>query len=227
MDNQPKEKLSKPLLPLILLLMLVILLTVIASNLPPQQKQSPLNQETPVPATPPPTIEKTEIKSTNSVQYSQQNEAVGEAIKKYHFGKITDAENDFRTILVFDPDNQVALSYLGTIFFSQKKYKEAEMLFLKETKVYPGNPLGFWNLALTRIKLGKFNEAIETMVHLCGISPTNKEFLIETARLYAYVGDRVNTEKYLQMAKKQGADLSHILENKSFHPAQPKEKADR
>lgn len=223
MENQQKEKLSKPLLPLILLLMLVILLTVIASNLRPPQKQIPLNQATPIPATPPATINKQpEIKSEDPAQTPLREDTVREAIKKYRLGKIEEAESDFRTILVFDPDNQAALSYLGTIFFSQKKYKEAEMLFLRETKVYPGDPLGFWNLALTQTKLGKFKEAIETMVYLCGISPANKKFLIETARLYAYVGDRENTEKYLQLAKKQGADLSHILEDKSFFPARSK-----
>ena len=101
------------------------------------------------------------------------------------------------------------------------------MLFERETKAYPGNPIGFRNLALAQLQLGKLKEAIDAMEQACGISPTNKTFLIETARLYAYAGDRKNTEKYLQLAKDQGADLSSILQDELFRPVQSKVKADR
>ena len=227
MGNQEKEKLSKPLLPLILLLMLVILLTVIAFNIRPESKQIPLANLAPIPDTPASSVDKISVDNGNADIVLQEEELIRTAIKKYRSGAVKDAESDFRTILVFDPDNQTALSYLGTIFFSQKKYQEAAMLFERETKAYPGNPVGFRNLALAQLQLGKLKEAIDAMEQACGISPTNKTFLIETARLYAYAGDRKNTEKYLQLAKDQGADLSSILQDELFRPVQSKVKADR
>ena len=228
MANQQKEKLSKPLLPLILLLMLVILLTVIAFNLRRETSQMPLKNLEPIPVTQTLSAKKTDAASSENARlFQQEEELIRTAVRKFKSGAIEDAENDFRTILVFDPDNQAALSCLGAIFFAQKKYPEAAMLFERETKAYPGNPIAFRNLALALLQMGKIKEALEAMEFACGISPTNKVFLIETARIYAYTGDQKNTEKYLQLAKDQGADLSVILQDDLFRPVQSKVKANR
>ena len=228
MANQQKEKLSKPLLPLILLLMLVILLTVIAFNLRRGPQPLPLTNLEPIPVVQTSVTEKTEKENSyDGKRFQQQEELIRAAVRKYKNGAYEEAENDFRTILVIEPNNQTALSCLGTIFYSQKKYPEAAMLFERETKAYPGSPLGFRNLALARLQMGKVKEALEAMEYACGISPTNKTLLIETARIYAYMGDQKNTEKYLQLAKNQGADLSSILQDDLFRPVQSKVKANR
>ena len=228
MENREKEKLSKPLLPLILLLMLVILLTVIAFNLRRETKSLPLNNLEPIPVTQIVSDGKTDTEKSDSAKvFQQEEELIRSAVRKFKSGAYEDAENDFRTILVFDPYNQTALSCLGAIFFSQKKYPEAAMLFERETKAFPGAPIGFRNLALSLLQMGKIKEALEAMEYACGISPTNKTFLIETARIYAYAGDRKNTEKYLQLAQDQGADLSEILQDDLFRPIHSKVKVNR
>ena len=227
MENQEKEKLSKPLLPLILLLMLVILLTVIAFNLRRETKPLPLENLEPIPVTQTVFANRTDTNTDSTKAFKQTEEMIRAAVRKFKAGAYDEAENDFRTILVFEPDNQTALSCLGTIFFSQKKYPEAAMLFERETKAFPGNPTGFRNLALALLQMGKIKESLESMEYACGISPINKTLLIETARIYAYAGDRKNTEKYLQLAKDQGADLSAILQEDLFRPVQSKVKANR
>ena len=134
MEKPGNEKLSKPLLPLILLLMLVILITVIISNLR-RDIQQPLTDMQPIPGTP---ALSTSITTTDSPVveiFSKEEQIISTAIKKYRLGEIREAENDFRTILVFDPNHQAALTYLGTIFFSQKKYKSSIAVKNNTTKI--------------------------------------------------------------------------------------------
>ena len=132
MDNQEKEKLSKPLLPLILLLMLVILLTVIAFNLRREAKPLPLENLEPIPVTQTVSISKTDTANTDSAKiFQQEEEMIRSAVRKFKTGAYNEAENDFRTILVFDPDNQTALSCLGTVFFLQKKYINTKKSLVK------------------------------------------------------------------------------------------------
>ena len=224
MEKPGNEKLSKPLLPLILLLMLVILITVIISNLR-RDIQQPLTDMQPIPGTP---ALSTSITTTDSPVveiFSKEEQIISTAIKKYRLGEIREAENDFRTILVFDPNHQAALTYLGTIFFSQKKYKEAELLFRRETEHYSGNPVAFRNLSLTLLQQGKFNEALTALKQAAELSPDNRELQIALAKLYAYTGDVENTDKHLSRAKNLGADLAEIMNEEYFRPLYQKLKA--
>ena len=226
MEKPEKEKLSKPLLPLILLLMLVILITVIISNLRPEP-QKPLSDQTPIPETPSLSVNANVSDTVITEIFSKEEQIILTAIKKYRLGEIHEAENDFRTILVFDPNHQAALSYLGTIFFLQKKYKDAEMLFRRETEIYTGNPVAYRNLALSLLHQGKINEALESMEKSAQLSPGNVETLLSLARLYAYTGNVENTDKYLLQAEEKGADLSTHLNEEVFRPIKQKLKAGR
>lgn len=220
MEKTPKDKLSKQLIPLILLLMLVILLTVIASNLKPSEAKQKTNiGMEPLPETPPSAVNRRLTKSAQlSDILSTEEQFIFTAIKKYRLGEIDDAENDFRTILVFDPDNQAALSYLGTILFARKDYLQAELLFRRKTNAYPGNPIAHRNLSLTLFHLGKIKEAIEAMKKATDLSPDNTELYIALAKMYAFSGDVRNAERCLQKAQIKGADISPVLKEDIFRP---------
>ena len=228
MENKPQDKLSKPLLPLIMLLMLVILLTVIISNIKLATKQIPFSDRPPIPETTSLTEQNRQLGVSEVTEIlSKEEQIILTAIKKYRLGEIEEAENDFRTILVFDPDNQAALSYLGTIFFTQKKYKEAEMLFRKETKVYPGNPAAFRNLALALHYQGKIKDAIVAMKTATDMSPDHPDYLVTLARFYAYTGELEYAERYLLRAENNGVDLESVLQEDLFRPLRLKWKANR
>lgn len=226
MDKPEKEKLSKPLLPLILLLMLVILITVIISNLR-REPHRPLTNLEPLPETPSLQVQTGITDNAITEIISKEELIVLTAVKKYRLGELAEAENDFRTILVFDPNHQAALSYLGTIFYSQKKYRDAEMLFRRETEVYSGNPIAYRNLALALLHQGKFKDALDAMKKSAELSPENKEVLLALAKLYAYTGDVENTDKYLMQAREKGADISLILDEEVFRPLKLKLKDSR
>ena len=122
MEESPKEKLSKPLLPLILLLMLVILLTVIISNIRPGTGINPIASVLPIPELSPSSVHHANDPETMLDTFPEEEQLIRIAIKKWRMGMTVEAESDFRTILIFDPENFSALSYLGTIFYFQGKY---------------------------------------------------------------------------------------------------------
>ena len=212
-----ENSLSKTLLPLILLLMLVILLTVIVSNLKPDPPKEMIAGMEPVPELLPFTGSYGRTKENPEQDVpSREETVVRNAIIKWRTGKIEEAENDFRTILVFDPKNLSALSCLGTIFFSQRKYREAELLFRRKTEAYPSNFIGFRNLALALFRQDKVKDAVKEMKRASALNPDDMETLLLLARLYAYSGDNMNAAVCLKRAKDNNADLSDILQENIF-----------
>ena len=221
------EKHSNPLLPLIVLLMLVILLTLIISNLKPESdKYSIAGFE----AKPEPvqfSLDTQVQKISPAAPSSDRDHVIRNAVTNWKAGKIEEAESDFRTILVFDPDNYTALSYLGTIFYDQGKYKEAELLFRKSTERFPDQAFGFRNLGLTLFRLDRVEEAVFEMKRAAALAPMDMENVILLARLYAYIGDQNNAAVCLKRAHQNGVDLTPFLREKVFqslvkiHPGFP------
>ena len=215
---QQSDKLSKTLLPLILLLMLVILLTLIASNLRPEGKKNSILKDSPVPETGLISQSEKLINPQNfQTDQPREEQMLREAIQKWKSGGIDQAESDFRTILIFDPDNLTALSCLATIFYHQGKFQEAELLFRKKTEAYPGSPYGHRNLALTLFRLDRLNDAVIEMKRASALDPSDMETLLNLARLYAYTGDDMNAAVCLKRAKENGVDLSEVIQENVFH----------
>ena len=94
MENQEKEKLSKPLLPLILLLMLVILLTVIAFNIRPESKQIPLANLAPIPVTPASSVDKISVDNGKGPNWSYTNKI----LENWHTSGVKTVEDAENTI---------------------------------------------------------------------------------------------------------------------------------
>ncbi|MBQ7403538.1 MAG: tetratricopeptide repeat protein [Lentisphaeria bacterium] len=217
MELPSKEKLSNPLLPLIMLLTLVILLTVIISNLRPSSGSNLLGSVHPVPELPPSSVHQNFSNPETMLEtFPQEEQLVHLAIKKWRMGMTDEAESDFRTILIFDPDNFTALSYLGTIFFYQGKMREAEMLYKRKADLYPGHPMGFRNLSLAQFRLGKINEAIQSLEKGLSMVPNDKEMLTLLARYHAYTGDARKTEAILIRAEDAGANITKLLNENVF-----------
>lgn len=226
MSAPQENSISKPLLPLILLLMLVILLTVIASNLRRDTPKDVISGLDPIPEIVPFTRSYDWAKTDSEKKSPAQEElVVRDAIIKWRMGKTEEAENDFRTILVFDPKNLSALSCLGTLFYTQKKYREAELMFRKKTEAYPSNYIGFRNLSLALFHQDKVKDAIKEMKRASALNPDDLETLMLLARMYAYSGDNMNAAACLKRARDGGTDLTGILQEKVFLPLKLDENA--
>ena len=218
MASSQENSLSKPLLPLILLLMLVILLTVIVSNLKPDQSKDLISGMEPIPEVLPFTRSYDwVVTNTDQESPSKEETVIRNAITKWRTGKVEEAEDDFRTILVFDPKNLCALSCLGTIFYTRGKFREAEWLFRRKTEAYPSNFIGFRNLALALFRQDKLKDAVKEMKRASALNPDDMETLLLLARLYAYSGDNMNAAVCLKRAKDNNADIAEILQETVFH----------
>ena len=153
MTGSSETQHSNPLLPLILLLMLVILLTVIISNLKPDTGNHFLNGLEPIPEQAQTASSSDEGHTPVFFKNFNEDQVIRNAARNWRIGKISEAESDFRTILVFDPENLAALSYLGTIFYFQNKLKEAEFMFRKKTAEFMAEPSQCRQKSLIRIRI--------------------------------------------------------------------------
>jgi len=131
--------------------------------------------------------------------------------------RIDEAEDKVRTILVFDPNNLQALTIMGRIFYSDKRYMEAETVFRRQAKLSPGDPTVLNNLGSTLVRLNKVNEAINYLHQAWGKSPDSPEIIINLAGAYAVAGDRVQTMQMLRRAEKiLGPALLPLAEDPCF-----------
>lgn len=187
---------NKSLAPLIAVFALIILLTLIVLNSdygvrarPPLQK----NTET------------TEIRlrpdsDTNpAAQHVQpagnsamvdSGDMLGRARNLLASGKNKEAEDNLRTLLVFDPDNRQALSLLGGILFYSGRYREAEMIFRHQINLDPNNSLAYNRLGSALAKQKKYRAAIDSSSVAMGMNPNSGEAHINLAGMYAVTGDR-------------------------------------
>lgn len=207
---------SNPLVPLILFLMLIILLTVIVSNLKPKTNETVFSMLDPIPELEQFSLDSGDSASGLSAYLTNEDQVIRKAARNFRIGKIDEAESDFRTILIFDPNNLAALSYLGTIFYMQGKYKDAEFMFRKKTECYPSQSIGFLNLGMTLFQLGDIDGAIQEIKRAVCLNSADTDSIILLARLYAYSGDRSNAAACLKRAKQSGVDLTEILKEKIF-----------
>ena len=210
-------KQSNPLLPLIVLLMLIILLTVIASNLTPATRQDPFSGISLIPEIPETSVE---LRWNGEVQMLPEvpsdDQIIRTAIMNWKTGKVDEAESDFRTILVFDPEHPAALSFLGIILYYRGKFQDAEFLFRKKNKIMPYSPSGYKNLAIVLFRQKRIQDSIVEMKRATALAPDDTENLLILARLYAYAGDPHNAAICLKRSQECGADLTEILKEPLF-----------
>ena len=74
-------------------------------------------------------------------------------------GKITEAENKVKTVLVFQADNIEALSLLGKIYYLQHEYQKAEMIFRQQVKLNKKSASAYNNLGQVLLKQKKYSRA--------------------------------------------------------------------
>ncbi len=82
----------------------------------------------------------------------------GELLEK---GKWQDAESCYRTVLAGDSHRAQAWGDLGTALYMQDRYDEAAMCFLHVLDTDPGDQIGLYHLAMTRIQQKRLDDATD------------------------------------------------------------------
>jgi len=103
-------------------------------------------------------------------------------------------------ILSLDPDNIDALIILGVIYFNERIYSKAEILFIKAINLAPNNELALYNLGVLYGTKGEFRKAEITLNKAAQINPLNGEVL-QTLGLFNLQSQLYDgAEKYLLKA---------------------------
>lgn len=221
MKNFLKSSFSNPLAPFILIFALIILTTLIVSNIKTSMETANATQtelaakhnlmmdpslsteifEEPGPANP----------SEPDVQL-----LTAAALMDWSKGNFKAAEDKFRTILVFNPNNPVALSHLGALLHHRGDYKNAELMFRQQTLFFPSDPNAYMNLGTVLAKQNKLNEAIKVSKRSLELDPSNAATALSLARIYSLANNKIVAMDYF---KRAASSMGPKIVEASWDPA--------
>lgn len=196
---------SPSLTPFVMIFALVILFTIIVSNIRDSEENSQQEKKQS-------SIKELLFNPNLSTSYEPDNHVsqdsdipdtqmlAASALADWHSGKFKEAENKFRTILVFSPNNPIALSHLGALLHHRGDYKNAELMFRRQTLYFPGDPGAHQNLGATLAKQNKFREAIQVTKRGLELAPSSPSSALVLAKIYSLAGSTKPALEYFRRA---------------------------
>jgi regulator of sirC expression with transglutaminase-like and TPR domain len=112
------------------------------------------------------------------------------------------AEDELKTLLVFDPDNSVALTLLGGIYYYSGRERDAEYIFRRQIKLAPQDHQAYNHLGSALAKQKHYREAIESVATAIGLKPDSGEAQINLAGIYAITNNRKAALEHFEKAAK-------------------------
>ena len=126
-------------------------------------------------------------KADEKIIFLSPEEQFQAAFDKIRSQKFEEAKSDFNLFIKENPSNVLTGSahyWLGEIYFLQKEYREAALVFAEGYQKYPNSvksPESLYKLAETLVKIEKKEEACNTLRQLILKYPNNK--LIEKSQI--------------------------------------------
>ena len=126
-------------------------------------------------------------KADKKIIFLSPEEQFQAAYDKIRSQKFEEAKSDFNLFIKENPSNVLTGSahyWLGEIYFLQKEYREAALVFAEGYQKYPNSvksPESLYKLAETLVKIEKKEEACNTLRQLALKYPNNK--LIEKSQI--------------------------------------------
>lgn len=198
---------NKSLAPLIISFAVIILLTFIIINSKPKGSAIELQTNGTSPTMALSTMSKPKQKQkqvrterSNTGYVPETEKTLEDAKKLLSAGKEADAEDTLKTLLVFEPDNQQALSLLGGIFYYSQRFSEAEMIFRRQIKLTPDNESLYNHLGSALAKQSKMQEAVQMTLKAVELNPKSSDAQINLASMYASMGDTQSCIKHFFVA---------------------------
>jgi tetratricopeptide (TPR) repeat protein len=97
--------------------------------------------------------------------------------------RLVDAEREFKTELVSNPDEFFANYYLGIVYIFQRKWELAITVLKNASRVQAGNPDPYFQLGQAYQELGEHDQAIEALKKAITLNPdlAHNKFQVTTA----------------------------------------------
>ncbi len=105
------------------------------------------------------------------------NPQIREAVSQHLAGRLSEAAEQMRKLLVFYPKNTHLLTHLGTICLQQGQIEQGLNLLDKSLQVEPRQPMALFNRANGLAQLGKSEEALAGYEQTISLQPTHIEAL--------------------------------------------------
>ncbi len=107
------------------------------------------------------------MESTNP----KQDERIEQAIALHRSGKLTEAADRMRELLVTFPGHSLLLAHLGTLYLQQGKALEGVGLLEETLRVEPSQFMALSSYSLGLVSLGRFNEALKAYDSMIALQP--------------------------------------------------------
>ena len=135
-------------------------------------------------------------------------------VVQFKQGKFAEAETSFQTVLKTQPNYLPAVLWLGLTNFAQGNYEQAATQFAQYTRAVPNATQIQALLALAQARLGRGQEAEETLRVLRNVDVKDPQSLATLAQAYLFIGETDLAATYLAKAveqKPEAADLRVAL----------------
>jgi len=129
---------------------------------------------------------KTSANTENQNQYI--DELFEKAISLHRQQRVEEAKVIYQEILYLDNKHADALHYLGVLYASHGKHKDALELYEKSISYSPNNPTTYNNLGVSLNSLNKLPEALNAFQKAIEIDPSNAESYRNLGSINGYLG---------------------------------------
>ena len=152
-------------------------------------------------------------------------EVLNNAAELLNSNKLVDAEKLLLEAIKEYPAHADMWLLLGTVYYRQEKYDQAENTFRHLLRRNPDNAAAYNNLCETLKKLKRYAEAQNAIINALRLAPNRGEILLNAASLYALLHKDKQAWIFLKQALNNGItpeeiseikELVHLLERPDF-----------
>ena len=129
-----------------------------------------------------------QTRKDSTADSGKKQDPLAKARTQFAQGNLADAEISLWTVLSANPDQEQALTLLGTIRGRQERYAEAEALFRRALQINTNSLLARQGLGRALVAENQPDKAIEQYQAAMNLAPADLGLKVETAHLYAASG---------------------------------------
>ena len=144
------------------------------------------------------------------------SEVLHHAAEMLSSNDLAQAENLLVSAIKQHPANTELWLLLGTVYYRQEKYANAEAAFRHAVRRKPDSAAGYNNLCETLIKLERFSEAKSAIANALRLAPNRGEILLNAASLYALLQEDKQSLHFLKLALDNGIKPEEISKIKEL-----------
>jgi predicted O-linked N-acetylglucosamine transferase (SPINDLY family) len=120
-----------------------------------------------------------------------------------HGHRYTEAEQKFKTVLLYESNNAAAWMNLGMIYYLTEKYKEAIDILTKSLDIDPSNAALHYNFGLVLEKISNYAQAIEAYRQAIALNPKYTDAYNNLGNILLKTGQTQEAEAVYRQAIKE------------------------